>query len=152
MDGIFASLPPSLSPIANYYNRPGEPEVYNPGFVALLAICFVVTGLVFSMVVAGIVSKYKVFLLALRIICILVTLNLIGLTFTCPSLNRPLLACNIAFFGGSMTPILPVCLSFGCELTFPIDPNLTNGFLLLFSNTTGSILGVYGTELAQIDP
>ncbi len=51
-----------------------------------------------------------------------------------------------------MVPIIPIGINFASELTFPQEPTVVTGFVLMAGSTMGFILGVVNSILAEIDP
>jgi len=72
--------------------------------------------------------------------------------FTIPMENKLVVLFNFMLLGTVMVPVIPVSMNFGSELTFPIAPILTNGFLLSVGQGMGAILGVAETYLAVYSP
>lgn len=50
-----------------------------------------------------------------------------------------------------MVPIIPIGINFASELTFPQEPTVVTGFVLMAGSTMGFILGVVNSVLAEID-
>jgi hypothetical protein len=72
--------------------------------------------------------------------------------FTLPSLNILVVGVNLVFLGIVLVPIIPVSMTFAAELTFPIDPPLTNGLLLMFGQGAGALFGIIGTPMCTANP
>ncbi len=56
-----------------------------------------------------------------------ITFGLMLVTF--PSGNIWLVGVNLAIAGAVVIPIMPVGISFACELSFPLSETVTNGLL-----------------------
>jgi MFS family permease len=99
-----------------------------------------------------ILKKTKKNRLLLRICCV-GTLLALALTFY--TLQQPfmwLIYLNIFLIGFLMVPIIPIGINFASELTFPQEPTVVTGFVLMAGSTMGFILGVVNSILAEIDP
>ena len=52
----------------------------------------------------------------------------------------------LAFFG---VAFYPLCISYGGEITFPIDPSLVNGMFTLFDGTISIALALVGAFIVK---
>lgn len=67
---------------------------------------------------------------------------------TLPSGNHYTVGFNLGFLGIFMVPIIPVAMNFASEITFPIAPAMTNGWLLMIGYAFGAVLAIISTPLA----
>ena len=51
------------------------------------------------------------------------------------------------FFGMCIVPIIPICMSFSVEVTFPMQPSISNGIVFLFGQIGAFLLSMVGTKL-----
>jgi|688.fasta_scaffold352463_2 MFS family permease len=58
---------------------------------------------------------------------------------------------NAIFFGASIVPVIPLCMSFSVEVTFPIQPSTSNGVIILLANLGAFGLSILGTFISQKD-
>jgi len=99
-------------------------------------------GVIACLVVGVLLDRYHKFNLHLRIVCI--GTPVIGIILTgVMSLNKfALSALLMAIAGVLMLPIIPVCISFASEVTFPMQAAMINGGVQLFGHLLGFILEV----------
>jgi len=99
-------------------------------------------GVITCLVVGILLDRYHKFLLHLRIICIGSTVIAIVLTSILSVDNFGLTAFIMCIAGVLMLPIIPVCIAFAGEVTFPMQAAVINGGVQLFGHLIGCILEV----------
>jgi len=52
-------------------------------------------------------------------------------------------------FGMTILPIIPLCLSFSVEVTFPLNTATSNSVVVLFGQTGAFIISILGSEITQ---
>ena len=72
--------------------------------------------------------------------------------FTVPSGNHIVVGVNLMLLGMFMVPIIPVSMNFASEITFPLSPAMTNGWLLMIGYAMGAVLAILCTPLSQYSP
>ena len=82
----------------------------------------------------------------------MVTLMVAISILTVPSGDKVIVGLNLMFLGMFMVPIIPVSMNFASEITFPLSPSMTNGWLLMIGYAMGAILAIVCTPLAQYSP
>eukprot|EP01022_Parablepharisma_sp_SALTPOND_P033009 TRINITY_DN88037_c0_g1_i1.p2 TRINITY_DN88037_c0_g1~~TRINITY_DN88037_c0_g1_i1.p2 ORF type:complete len:318 (-),score=18.56 TRINITY_DN88037_c0_g1_i1:138-1091(-) len=100
---------------------------------ALLGVAFALSGLVGAFFTATFVSKTRKYRLATFLVCLGATIAVCGLTAVLPLNNRLIAVVASAALGLFVMSILAVGLDFGCEVTYPVPANNTNGVMLAYS-------------------
>ena len=96
-------------------------------------------------------KKYRLFLICLPIA------HFAGLAwfvyFSLPNANslKANLLLNSIFFGASIVPVIPLCMSFSVEVTFPVQASTSNGVIILLANLGAFSLSILGTFISQKD-
>ncbi|MFM7851212.1 MAG: hypothetical protein ACKO96_04670, partial [Flammeovirgaceae bacterium] len=90
-------------------------------------------------------QKKQKYLLTTRLICVMVTLMVCASIITVPSGDRVVVGVNLVFLGMFMVPVIPVSMSFASEITFPLAPAMTNGWLLMIGYAMGAVLAIVCT-------
>jgi hypothetical protein len=52
-------------------------------------------------------------------------------------------------FGMTILPIIPLCLSFSVEVTFPLNTATSNSVVVLFGQTGAFMISILGSELTK---
>ena len=138
-----------MSFLFSFYNVPGEPKVYPNSLISLYGACVSIVGVLSSLATGGYLQKTQKYLLTTRLICVMVTLMVAASIFTVPSGDRVVVGLNLVFLGMFMVPIIPVSMSFASEITFPLAPAMTNGWLLMIGYAMGAVLAIVCTPLSQ---
>jgi len=60
----------------------------------------------------------------------------------------PIYATGI-IFGITILPIIPLCLSFSVEVTFPLNTATSNSVIILFGQTGAFIISIIGSEITR---
>lgn len=152
IDGAFASFSSIMSFLFSFYNVPGQPKMYPNSLVSLYGACVSIVGVISSLVVGGVLQKTQKYLITTRLICVMVTLMVAVAIFTVPSGNHVAVGVNLMFLGMFMVPIIPVSMNFASEITFPLAPAMTNGWLLMIGYAMGAVLAILCTPLSQYSP
>ena len=82
----------------------------------------------------------------------MVTLMVASAMVTVPSGDQVIVGLNLMFLGMFMVPIIPVSMNFASEISFPLAPAMTNGWLLMIGYAMGAILAIVCTPLSQYSP
>jgi hypothetical membrane protein len=145
VDGTFISFGTCLSTIF-------APLGFSTTSCSLLGAGTVVFGVIAAFLAGFILKRTKKNLLLLRINCFGSTLMLLIGIWVLQSGIHWLVFINIFMAGFIIVPIVPIGLNFASELTFPQEPTVITGFVLMVGCTGGFILGVVNTILANINP
>ena len=91
---------------------------------------YLVGGVVFAVLLGGILDKYQCYKKTVQFICLLTILTNSVHFFTLPSKIFPLELILMMLIGIFAVPITPVAFAFTVELTFPVPEALSNGMML----------------------
>jgi len=131
--GLFFAFGTLLSPILSPYNQ----SPFNIVVLGLINIGTSFLGSILSGMILDRTAAYK------RLILILMISTLIFLSLEIFSIatfaSDPILWFFMFGVGLSMFSVLPAALGLGVELTFPLQPALVNGMMLLFTQISGFI-------------
>ena len=152
IDGAFASFSSIMSFLFSFYNVPGEPKIYSNSLISLYGACVSIVGVLSSLAAGAYLQKTQKYLLTTRLICVMVTLMVAAAIFTVPSGNHIVVGVNLVLLGIFMVPIIPVSMNFASEMTFPLAPAMTNGWLLMIGYAMGAVLAILCTPLSQYSP
>jgi len=132
-----------------------SPFGFEPGVIASLGGCFIVAGVISTLAFGIILDKTKRYLLTLRVITACSLLGSILAYYLLPLDSTSLTYLIITLFGVFLVPIMAVGFAFATELTHPIQPVLSNGIMLCFSNLAAwmlSFLLLYVLKTTPGDP
>jgi sugar phosphate permease len=111
--GVYLSLGALLSPIF-------EPYGYSNTEISMLGVEFIISGVISCMVVGCLLDRYSKFLVTLRVVCWGSTVVAMVCTGLFP-LNKIKVTTGLMVLAGIiLLPIIPVCISFASEVTFPM--------------------------------
>jgi len=96
------------------------PFGFYPGTIALLGGCFIIAGVISTIVFGLILDKTKKYLLTLRVITACSLFGSILAYCLLPQANTLLTSLIISLFGIFLVPIMAVGFAFATELTHPI--------------------------------
>ena len=60
--------------------------------------------------------------------------------FVLPSKNPSLMCVNLFFLGFAIISVIPVSYAFSVELTYPVSEAVSNGTMIMFAQSFGTIL------------
>ena len=152
MDGAFVSFAAVLSLLFAAYETPDGLPAYGTGLISLYGGMTTIIGVIASFSAAVYLKRAKTFLWPMRTILIGMTLVFTMGIFAVPSLNKIWVGISLLLLGVFLVPIIPLSDAFANELTFPIDPPLTQGLLLMCGMGFGAIQGLLGTYLCSVNP
>jgi FLVCR family feline leukemia virus subgroup C receptor-related protein len=124
--------------------------VLGTGQTSLLSGTTVLLGLISSFTSGAIVQKRKNFRLMMRLSCFgcLVCFTFAIFTFL-RSTDGVLISINILIMGIFIVPIIPIGINFSSELTFPIEPTVITGTLMMVGQLGGLILALLAGFLSD---
>ena len=117
---VFACLFATYIALATVINPLLIPFGYDDGVIAELGACFIVAGVLSTLVTGILLDKSKKYLLTLRVITIASCLSAILGYFILPLSNNLLCFVVITLVGLCLVPIMSVGFAFATELTHPI--------------------------------
>ena len=122
VNGLFTAFGCVLGPLF-------EPYGFEALSISIFGALFTIVGVLSSIVFGLLLDKYHKYLLLLRIICIGTTISMGAAVFIVPTNSKWFVGLNMIVAGIFIVPMIPLGISFACELTFPMDPTVTNGIL-----------------------
>ena len=115
---------------------------------SLTTIC----GLITAITSGILVKKYHLHRWMLRISCFGTASCLFFSFISFPTRNFPLILVNTILLGIFLLPIIPIGLNFSQELTFPIEPSVINGLLMMSAYTCAFLFGLIGSLISTAGP
>ena len=98
----------------------------------MLCGCCVLVGLVSSFTTGAIIQRTKKFRLMMRISCFgCAFIAFLAIWTFKVATDSALICVNIISIGIVMVPIIPISINFSSELTFPIEPTVVTGTLMM---------------------
>ena len=143
--GIYIAFGALLDPIL-------EPYGYNSNTIALVGIIFILAGVVGIFVFGFIMDKYKKFLLLFRVVGFGTTICAGAAIYVIPAGSPWPTLILVLVAGVCVLPVIPVCISFSAEVTFPLDAGMTNGLLQLSGHLIGLIIQVICAAVLAVEP
>ena len=116
-------------------------------------VCGITTllGIGMSFVSGVIIQRKKKFRLMMRLSCIGTTIVLsIGAVIWGPN-HDLVLTIAVLSLGMVIVPIIPVGINFSAELTFPVEPTVATGTLMMTGQIAGFILAVAAGPILSAD-
>ena len=141
MDGSFISFAALVSPIFT-------PLGFSTFEIVLTGTLTTICGLIAAITSGILVKKYHVHRWMLRISCFGTTLCLLFTFISFPTRNFPLILVNTILLGIFLLPIIPIGLNFSQELTYPIEPSVINGLLMMSAFTCAFFFGLIGSFIS----
>jgi MFS family permease len=108
---------------------------------------FILAGLVSASVTGALLDKYKSYVKFFRCACLFTFLFAACMLWTI-RINFTFMLINIALVGASTVPVVPVGYALGVELTYPINPTLSNGFMISIGMVWAVIMTLAGGPFA----
>ena len=128
-----------------------DPFGYTTAEIAFLGLQLLLAGVVGAIAIGIMVDKtqkYKLIMQLILAISATVILVCIGyLTFD--SENKTMFTAMMILFGFVFIGYFPMCLSFGAELTSPLQPALVNGTQILFCASSAVCFSSLGAFLTR---
>lgn len=135
--------------VATMLNSLVTPLGYTPAHVRTFGICYVVSGVIGSIIFSKIVDKHKCYLKMLKVLCIgtiiAYSLQIIPMTFK----NIVFLCLNIGVSGFFLVPLTTLQLSFQAELSYPISDSLTLGIMFISCRIFQAVPTLIATYLIE---
>ncbi len=124
-----------------------------PGFTSLLCGITVLCGLAASLTTGALIQRFKTFRLMMRLSCIgcLIICGCAVVTFALRT-DSVLISTNTILLGMFIVPIIPISINFSSELTYPIEPTVITGTLLMTGQLGGFIIAVVAGYLCNLGP
>ncbi|KAH6568976.1 hypothetical protein BASA62_005142 [Batrachochytrium salamandrivorans] len=117
------------------------PFGYSQDQAGNLGVATISIGLASAAAFGVILDRTKAYSLALQICCVIVTIGTIVFLLGLRSANQyPILVLGSALFGVGGFPLVPVVLEAAVEVTFPIAPGTSAGFLMWGGQIAGIII------------
>ena len=133
-----------------------DPFGFAAAEIALLGLKLLLAGVVGAIAIGILVDKTRKYKLIMQLILVVsatvITICIVFLKFD--SENKTMFTTMMILFGFVFIGYFPLGLSFGAELTFPLQPALVNGTQILFGASSAvffSSLGAYLTRERQED-
>ena len=126
-----------------------DPFGYTPAELSTLALLMLGSGVVGAVLVGALIDRTGLYKIISHIILFLTTLSSVMIVVSLKyfSTNENLFSGWIQFLGFVSTGFIPLSLSFGAELTFPLQPALVNGTLTLLGSAAAFLLTLVGSFL-----
>ena len=127
------------------------PFGYAPNELAFIALVMLLSGVVGSIVTGAIVDKTGWYKYPMNFIgfSVITATVMIMLALTWFPSNRGAMYGLFALLGFCAVGYVPLCFSYGAELTFPLQPALINGTLALLGSGAAGVISFLGAFLAK---
>ena len=127
-----------------------KPVGFSSSGVSMCGIGSITCGVITAFIVGIILKKTKKNLLITRIFScfalLTISFNLALMVFELP---KYLYLVNSTLIGASLIPIVPVLINFAAEITFPQEPTVITGFMLMVGRIFGFLLSLVVTYVAD---
>jgi len=126
-----------------------KPEGFKSAGISMCGISSILSGVITAFIVGIILKRTKKNLLITRTFSffalLIISFNLALMYFELP---KYLFLVNSIFIGASLIPIVPVLINFAGEITFPQEPTVITGFMLMIGRIFGFLLSLLVTYVA----
>ena len=126
-----------------------DPFGFSPSELSTLALLMLGSGIVGAVFVGFFLDKTRLYKCTMRVILfftVFATIMII-VTLTWFVDHEPMFIGLCEVLGFFSTAYIPLSLSFGAELTFPLQPALVNGTLTLLGSASAFIFALVGTYM-----
>lgn len=132
--------------------KPFGLQIYEIALLSCISLFFGIFSALSTGKFLDFTRKYK---FVMQLIPFLVVINMLFfLFFALPRAqqnDKTLLYFNGIFFGAAMLPVIPLCMAFSVEVTFPLAPSTSNSLVQLMGQTGTFIFSIIGTEMTMQD-
>ena len=131
-----------------------DPYGFLPGEIAFLCLGLLLVGVTGAVVFGVFLDKTKLYKITMHITMVLVILSIgsvnVVLTWLIESsLFKTYLVILLILGGFFSTGYYPLCISYGSELTFPVQPALVNGMFTLSDGISSFLFSLLGGFLIK---
>jgi len=123
VDGSFIAFGSVLGPLFA--------GIFTPSYTSIICGATTVVGLIMSFCSGILIQRKQKFRAMMRFSCIGTALVGSSLTYLLTTKKTYLIAGNVIMIGMVIVPIIPVGINFSGELTFPIEPTVATGTLMM---------------------
>jgi hypothetical protein len=120
--------------------------------ITIIGIVTVVAGVMSSMGIGGYIQRKHKYRIFLRLSCWGTAIFLFCSLLTFPSKSLSLVLPNVILVGIFIVPIIPVSMNFSQEITFPMEPTVITGILMMIGQFSGFWFGIIASFLSDIEP
>jgi predicted MFS family arabinose efflux permease len=142
--GIQSSYGTIFSTLASSYG-------YDVGTISICSLIFIAGGIFNAFFCGTILDKYQNYKKLMVILCIMCVVMQLFHFGAMPSRKTMLEAFANFLIGISTIPVSSVSYTFAAELAFPVPEYITNGIMITISLVWGTIVGVIGSALIDIN-
>ena len=117
-----------------------DPFGLDPAQISMVGLVMLFFSILGAIIISVIVDKTKMYKLTLSIVLVIITVSQLNIPISFMVNNMIYTA--IVFFSMSFVAVslIPICFSFGVELTFPLQPALVNGSMMLVGQALSTIM------------
>lgn len=143
LNGIFIGVGTTTDPFFSAFG-------FNTTYISIFAGVFVIAGVMTSILAGVIIDKTGRLLMIIRVVCIgsTVCFCVLYIAFKIP--ETYVMALNMIACGSFLIPMIPVCISFAGEVTFPLPEAVSVGILMMAGQLSGLVFGFIGTFIFEI--
>ena len=123
VDGSFIAFGSVLGPLFA--------GIFSPSYTSIICGATTVVGLMMSFGSGILIQRKQKFRAMMRFSCIGTAVVGLSLTYLFTTNRTDLIAANVIMIGVVIVPIIPVGINFSGELTFPIEPTVATGTLMM---------------------
>ena len=134
-----------------------DPFGFLPSEIAFLCLGLLAIGVTGAVVFGLFLDKTKLYKITMHVTMVVVIVaisscNVVLTWFTESNLFKTLLVIILIFSGFFSTGYYPLCISYGSEITFPIQPALVNGMFTLSDGISAFLFSLLGGFLIKERP
>ena len=135
--------------LSNFFNPFGQ----SPLEVAIIGLNTMGSGVLGSVISGIILDKTAAYKRLIQTLILIATVSLGIASYTLFTFSSNVLLHIMLFcLGFSMVAVIPSGLGLGVELTFPMQPALVNGIMLIITNINGTIQGLIYSGIMDFNP
>lgn len=123
-----------------------DPYGYTPDELSWICLMLLLSGVLGAVLVGAFIDRTQKYKHTMHVITagIAISLSMVIVTLSFFLESESMLISWLEILGFFATSYIPLCLSYGAELTFPLQPALVNGTLTLLGSASACILSVLG--------
>ena len=142
IDGSFIAFGSILGPL--FYG------IFPPSDTSIVCGLTTVLGLAMSFVSGMLIQRKQLFRTMMRFSCFGTAIILISGAYVFTTQLNDVIVVQTLMIGVVIVPIIPVGINFSAELTFPIEPTVVTGTLMMVGQLAGFFLAILGGPLCGI--
>ena len=125
-----------------------DPFGFKPSEVSFISLGLLLSGVVGAIVAGAILDRTKLYKVSMHVITFMIASLTALLILVLTYIEQKAVLIGVLMVGGFFsTGYVPLCFSYGSELTFPLQPALVNGMLAMAGSVASFLLSLLGAFL-----